>query len=109
MCYYEAGGMGPARGDACLSVIATVRARYVYGRGLGSDVLSVLRWPNQFNVPIITDSSQPQMLAFIEQYQRGSRGSCSGYYYFDSVPGGPSLCVIYGLANQFVEFHNGWR
>lgn len=109
MCFYEVGGMGAARTDACLSVISTVRARYVYGSGLGDDVLSVLQWPNQFNIEIRTDAPYPDLISVVEQYQNGARGSCNGYFYFDSVPGGPSLCVIYGDANQFIEFHNGWH
>lgn len=108
MCFYEVGGMGAMRDDACLSVISTVRARYVYGSGLGTDVLSVLRWPGQFNIEVRTDSPHPDLFPVVERYQQGARGSCNGYFYFDSVPGGPSSCVIYGAANQFIEFHNGW-
>jgi hypothetical protein len=108
MCHYEVGGMGSVKYDACLSVISTVRARYVYGSGLGSDVLSVLQWPNQFNIPINTDSPNSVFIGTVEEYQNGARGSCNGYFYFDSVPGGPSLCVIYGASNQFLDFHNGW-
>src|SRR5205085_1419264 len=37
MCYYEVGGMGTVKYDACLSVISTVRARYVYDSGMGTD------------------------------------------------------------------------
>jgi hypothetical protein len=108
MCFYEVGGMGAARNDGCLSVISTVRARYVYGSGMGDDVLSVLQWPNQFNIEVRTGSPHPDLISVVEQYQNGARGSCNGYFYFDSVPGGPSLCIIYGAANQFIEFHNGW-
>jgi hypothetical protein len=108
MCHYEVGGMGTVKYDACLSVISTVRARYVYGSGLGSDVMSVLQWPNQFNIPIKTDSPNTTFIGTVEEYQGGARGSCNGYFYFDSVAGGPSLCVIYGAANQFLDFHNGW-
>jgi hypothetical protein len=49
------------------------------------------------------------LLWAVEQYQAGARGSCNGYPYFDSVPGGPSSCVIYGPGGQFEEFHTGWR
>jgi hypothetical protein len=108
MCHYEVGGMGTVKYDACMSVISTVRARYVYGSGLGSDVLSVLQWPNQFNIPIKTDSPNSVFIGTVEEYQNGARGSCNGYFYFDSVSGGPSLCVIYGASNQFLDFHNGW-
>jgi hypothetical protein len=108
MCHYEVGGMGSVKYDACLSVISTVRARYVYGSGLGSDVLSVLQWPNQFNIPINKDSPNSVFIGTVEEYQNGARGSCNGYFYFDSVPGSPSLCVIYGASNQFLDFHNGW-
>jgi len=45
----------------------------------------------------------------VAQYKWGARGSCNGYLYYDSVPGGPSLCVIEAANGQFVEFHNGWR
>jgi hypothetical protein len=109
MCYYEVGGMGAARVDGCLSVISTVRARYVYGSGLGHDVLSVLQWPGQFNIQIDTSNPHSDMYPIVEQYQDGARGSCNGYLYFDSVSGGPSLCVIYGSGTQFLEFHNGWN
>ncbi len=108
MCQYEVGGMGAVRIDACLSVISTVRARYVYSSGLGTDVLSVLQWPGQFNIPIRTDEPNQGLIGVVEQYQNGARGSCNGYLYFDSVPGGPSLCVIYGAGGQFLDFHNGW-
>jgi hypothetical protein len=108
MCQYEVGGMGSVKYDACLSVISTVRARYVYGTGLGSDVMSVLQWPNQFNIPIKTDAPNAVFIGTVEEYQNGARGSCNGYFYFDSVPGGPSLCVIFGASNQFLDFHNGW-
>jgi hypothetical protein len=108
MCHYEVGGMGSVKYDACLSVISTVRARYVYGSGLGSDVIGVLEWPNQFNIPIKTDEPNSVFIGTVEEYQNGARGSCNGYFYFDSVSGGPSLCIIYGASNQFLDFHNGW-
>jgi hypothetical protein len=108
MCHYEVGGMGSVKYDACLSVISTVRARYVYSSGMGTDVMSVLQWPNQFNIPIKTDSPNATFIGTVEEYQNGARGSCNGYFYFDSVSGGPSLCVIYGASNQFLDFHNGW-
>lgn len=108
MCQAEVGGMGQVRYDACLSVISTVRARYVYGQGLGTDVLSVLQWPNQFNIDVITDNPNSTFIGTVNQYQMGTRGSCNGYFYFDSVSGGPSLCVINGAEGQFLDFHNGW-
>jgi hypothetical protein len=108
MCYYEVGGMGRVRYDACLSVISTVRARYVFGGGMGTDVLSVMSWPNQFNIPIETATPHSDFIGTVEQYQTGARGSCSGYFYFDSDPGGPVGCTIFGADNQFIEFHNGW-
>ena len=108
MCQYEVGGMGQVRYDACLSVISTIRARYVYGQGLGTDVLSVLQWPNQFNINIVTDNPNATFISMVNEYQTGVRGSCNGYFYFDSVPGGPSLCVINGAEGQFLDFHNGW-
>jgi hypothetical protein len=107
LCYYEVGGMGTSRDDACLSAISTVQTRYISGI-MGMDVLSVLRWPGQFNVPIDTTTSNAAMSSIVEQYANGIRGSCSGYLYFDSTPGGPSQCVIYGAVSQFLEFHNGW-
>jgi hypothetical protein len=105
MCYYEVGGMGSVKYDACLSVISTVRARYVFNSGMGTDVLSVLTRPNQFNIPVITDHGSDAFLATVDQYASGARGSCNAYLFFDSVPGGPSACIIYGF-NSFIEFHN---
>ncbi len=112
LCYYEVRGMAEARVDACLSVISTVRARYAYGSGFAeTDVISTLRRPGQFNFDF--DPSQPapdaEMYWVVQQYQWGMRGSCNGFLYFDSVPGGPSLCVIQSSTGEFMEFHNGWR
>jgi hypothetical protein len=104
--------MAEARVDACLSVISTVRARYAYGSGFPeTDVISTLRRPGQFNFDF--DPSQPapdtELYWVVQQYQWGMRGSCNGFLYFDSVPGGPSLCVIQSSTGEFMEFHNGWR
>ncbi|MCC6905272.1 MAG: hypothetical protein IT326_05460 [Anaerolineae bacterium] len=108
LCTGEVGGMGYARADACLSVISTVRARYAYPSGFGvTDVMSTLRSPGQFNVTIRTDTAT-DMLPVVESYRTGARGSCSGYFYFNSIPGGPAACTIYGAAGQFVNFHNRW-
>lgn len=112
LCYYEVGGMGEARVDACLSVISTVRARYAYPNGFTeTDVIGTLTRPGQFNIEFETDRPAPdsELYWVVEQYQYGMRGSCNGYLYFDSVPGGPSLCVIRSSNGQFMEFHNGWR
>ncbi len=110
LCYGEVGGMAERKVDACLSVISTVRARYAYSNGFPeTDVLGTLRRPGQFNVTIYTDrpGPDPDLNWAVEQYQAGARGSCSGYLYFDSVPGGPSLCQIYS-SGGWIEFHNGW-
>ncbi len=113
LCWYEVRGMGDVRTDACLSVISTVRARYAYSSGFGtSDVISTIRAEGQFT-GVKIDTSQPapdpELLWMVEIYAGGARGSCTGYFYFDSIPGGPSLCVIHSSNGQFVEFHNGWR
>lgn len=108
MCYYEIGGMGSVKYDACLSVISTVRARFTLASGFGTDVMSVLTRPNQFNIPIVTDRPHDTFLPTVEQYAAGARGSCNAFLYFDSNAGGPSLCIIYGF-NSFMEFHNGWN
>jgi hypothetical protein len=110
MCYGEVGGMAGARVDACLSVISTVRARYVYANSFyETDVISTLTRPGQFNVEIHTDRPAPDddLMWAVEQYEAGARGSCNAFLYFDSVPGGPSLCQIYS-SNGWIEFHNGW-
>lgn len=111
MCWYEVGGMGSVRVDACLSTISTVRARYAYPNAFAeTDVLSTLLREGQFNIEIDTSqpAPDPEMYWTVEQYQKGMRGSCNGYLYFDSVPGGPALCVIRSETGLFLEFHNGW-
>lgn len=113
LCYEEVRGMREARIDACLSVISTVRRRYAYDDDpYHEDTISeTLLRENQF--PIDFELARPapddQLMNAVDEYQWGARGSCTGYLYYDSVPGGPSLCVIRAANNQFVEFHNGWR
>jgi len=111
LCEGEVSGMGSVTQiDACLSVISTIRQRYAYPNGFGeTDVISTILRPNQFNVEIRTDEPHPTFYPVVEQYQNGARGSCSGFLFFDSVPGGPSLCRIAGLAGLWIEFHNGWN
>lgn len=112
LCWYEVRGMGDVRTDACLSVISTVRARYAYNSGFGtSDVISTILAEGQFT-GVKIDTAQaapdPELFWMVEIYAGGARGSCTGYYYFDSLSGGPSLCVIRSSNGQFIEFHNGW-
>jgi hypothetical protein len=113
LCWYEVRGMAEVRNDACLSVISTIRARYAYDSGFGtSDVVSTILAEGQFTgVKIDTSrpAPDPDLYWLVELYANGARGSCTGYFYFDSVPGGPSLCVIQSSNGQFVEFHNGWK
>jgi len=112
LCYGEVGGMGSAKIDGCLSVISTVRMRYAYPNSFPeTDVISTLLRPGQFNVTIYTDrpGPDPDLNWAVEQYQAGARGSCNGFLFFDSVPGGPSLCTIYAANGQWMEFHNGWN
>ena len=111
LCYHEVRGMGEVRVDACWSVISTVRARYAYGNSFGDeDVIDALIREGQFNFDF--DPSQPapdaELVWAVEQYQQGARGSCNGFLYFDSVPGGPVLCTIRSSNGQFLDFHNGW-
>ncbi len=113
LCYYEVGGMLEKKVDACLSVISTVRARYAYKSGFKeSDVISTLERPGQFT-GVKWDTSRPapdpDLLWAVNQYTGGARGSCSGYLYFDSIPGGPVLCVIRSSNGEFMDFHNGWN
>lgn len=111
LCYGEVGGMGWAKIDACLSVISTVRVRYAYNNSFASDsVVEALTRPGQFPVRIETDrpSPDPELNQAVEQYEQGLRGSCTGFKYFNSVPGYPGECVIYGPAGQFIQFHNSW-
>lgn len=108
MCSGEVGGMGSAKTDACLSAISTVHTRYATASGFPeTDVLSTLQKPNQFHVTIRTDVPT-DMLAVVELYMAGARGSCTGYIYFNSIPAGPAECVIYGAGSQFLNFHNSW-
>ena len=109
LCYGEARGMGENKVDACLSIISTVRVRYaVSTRFTTTTMLEVLTKPFAFSVPI--DALQPSPDAEINDtvalYQRGIRGSCTGYLYFDSVERGPHDCVIYGPDGQFIEFYS---
>lgn len=111
LCYGEVGGMAGAKVDACLSVLSTVRARYAYSNGFSeTDVMGTLLRPGQFNVTVHTDrpGPDPDLNWAVEQYMNGMRGSCNGYLYFDSVPGGPSLCQIFSNYG-WIEFHNGWN
>ncbi len=111
LCYGEVGGMAEAKVDACLSVISTVRMRYAYPNNFaGSDLLSTLLAPGQFQVTIYTDrpGPDPDLNWAVEQYQHGLRGSCNGYLYFNSIPGGPAECTIRASNGQFLQFHNSW-
>jgi hypothetical protein len=113
LCWYEIRGFGSKKIDACLSVISTVRARYAYpNSGFGThDVLSTLRAPGQFtgvNFDTTKPAPDPDLLSAVEQYAAGARGSCNGYLYYDSLPGGPATCVISGNG-QYEEFHNASR
>ena len=107
LCYEEVRGMGEARFDACLSVISTVRRRYAYDDDPYHEdtIAETLLREDQF--PIDFDLEQPapdpELRLAVDQYQWGARGSCTGYLYYDSVPGGPSLCVIRGANRQFME------
>jgi len=113
LCYEEVRGMREARIDACLSVISTVRRRYAYEDDPyhESTIAGTLLRENQFPIDFELDRPAPddELVSAVDNYQWGARGSCTGYLYYDSVPGGPSLCVIRAANNQFVEFHNGWR
>lgn len=111
LCYGEVGGMAEAKVDACLSVISTVRMRYAYPNNFaGSDLLSTLLAPGQFQVTIYTDrpGPDPDLNWAVEQYQHGMRGSCNGFLYFNSIPGGPAQCTIRASNGQFLQFHNSW-
>lgn len=114
LCWYEIRGMGDRKIDACLSVISTIRARYAYANSGFSerDVISTITRPGQFTGVKIDTSKpapDPDLLWAVHQYEAGARGSCSGYLYYDSLPGGPSLCVIHASNGQWEEFHNGWK
>ena len=113
LCRGEVGGMAEVKIDACLSVISTVRARYAYGSGFSeTDVIGTISRPGQFTgIVWETDrpAPDPDLLWAVNQYQSGARGSCTGFLYFDSIPGGPVLCTITSSNGQFMEFHNGWN
>lgn len=93
--------------DACLSVISTVRTRYAYSSSY-SDALSAIQAPGQFNVDIYTDRPGPDanLNWAVEQYQFGARGSCNGYYYFNSIPGALAECTIRASNGLFLQFHS---
>jgi hypothetical protein len=107
LCYGEVGGMTGVKVDACLSVISTVRARYAY-TGNYPDLMSAVMAPGQFNVTIHTDQPGPDadLNWAVDQYQTGARGSCNGYPYFNSIPGGPAECTLRSGNGQFLQFHN---
>ena len=113
LCYEEVRGMREVRYDACLSVISTVRRRYAYDDDpYGEETIEeTLLRTNQFPIEFHLDRPAPDtgMVQAVEEYRWGARGSCTGYLYYDSVNGGPSLCVIRGANGQFVEFHDGWK
>ena len=103
--------MGAVRIDACWSVLATVRQRYAYPNEFAeTDVAGTLARPGQFPIEFHFDYPAPdeELYNAVLQYQWGARGSCSGYLYYDSVPGGPSECGIYSENGSWIEFHNGW-
>lgn len=109
LCYGEVGGMGVTAVDACLSVLSTVRVRYLRASSGGSSsIVDIITAPGQFNVRIETAYPSPSeaMNQAVEQYVAGLRGSCSGYYFFDSAPPQPGACVIYGYGGQWVRFYN---
>jgi hypothetical protein len=111
MCYGEVGGFAEAKVDACLSVISTVRARYAYYNEFPeTDVIGTLMRPGQFLITIHTDrpGPDPDLNWTVEMYAAGMRGSCTGFLYFNSAPGGPVLCTIRAGNGSFMEFHNGW-
>lgn len=111
LCYSEIRGMAERRVDACLSVVSTVRQRYAYANEFDeTDIAGTLARPRQFPVEIHFDYPAPDQELYwaVTQYQYGARGSCNGYLYYDSVPGGPSLCVVRASNGQWEEFHNGW-
>lgn len=112
LCYEEVRGMAEQRIDACWSVISTVRQRYAYTNAYHEEsIVDTLERENQFPITFHTDRPAPdeELQNAVRQYQYGARGSCTGYLYYDSVPGGPSLCVITSSNGSFVEFHQGWR
>ena len=109
LCYGEVGGMTGVKVDACLSVISTVRARYAYSNNFNyPDLLSAVMAPGQFNVTIHTDQPGPDadLNWAVDQYQAGARGTCNGYLYFNSIPGGPAECTLRSSNGQFLQFHN---
>lgn len=109
LCYGEVGGMTGVKVDACLSVISTVRARYAYANRFNyPDLLSAVMAPGQFNVTLYTDQPGPDadLNWAVDQYQTGARGSCNGYLYFNSIPGGPAECTLRSSNGQFLQFHN---
>jgi hypothetical protein len=111
LCLGEVKALDELRVDACLSVLSTVRQRYAYPSAFNeSSVAEVLAHPGQFNVTIHTDrpAPDPAMMQAVLAYESGARGSCTGYLYFNSTPGGPSLCVIRSADGSYIEFHNGW-
>jgi hypothetical protein len=113
VCYGEIGGMAEKKIDACLSVISTIRARYAYNSPFKErDIVSTLERTGQFTGLKWTadrPGPDPDLMWAVNQYQAGARGSCSGYLYFDSLPGGPVLCSIHSSNNEFMDFHNGWN
>jgi len=113
VCYGEIGGMVEKKIDACLSVISTIRARYAYNSPFKErDIVSTLERPGQFTGlkwEADRPGPDPELMWAVNQYQAGARGSCSGYLYFDSLPGGPVLCSIHSSNNEFMDFHNGWN
>jgi hypothetical protein len=45
----------------------------------------------------------------VNKFIEGERSSCSGYLFYDSIPGGRSECVIETkTGRQFIEFYNRW-
>ena len=123
LCVAEVFGMQPAiRVDACLSVIDTVFTRMKTGTISDGTLEGTLGWHRESDYywqfpPWVTLGCErvPQEACrdnvpdgwareAVELYLTGVRGSCSGYLYYNSIPGGSRDCVI-SDGNQYAEFH----
>lgn len=126
LLWYEVRGMADAREAVGLDVLDVVANRTEIQLMSNGTIYSTLNWhdatggvwqfppgvtfecwqiPDNAGCPDNYDLTWADEI--VDAYEDGERGPCEGMLYYDSIPGGPSLCRQEG-GLEFMEFHNGW-